>query len=142
MIRYNNIKVPNDFLEDIANYMNRVYGHRCKDNFFASCLGLFKAYDREVRVFWYTNRSPEQAGDFLSQFLKLGPERTTNYLTIVQNNMSGWETIMGLKREGHRIRLRGRGANRKAKVNAVGRTLNHCHDLPVSLSDTIAIYRR
>lgn len=67
MLNYNSYKVPTSYLEDIANYMNKVY--QCKGDMVTSVLGVLKAYDREIKVLWWTNQSPEEAGDFLSQFL-------------------------------------------------------------------------
>ena len=56
--------------------------------------------------------------------------------------MKGWEKIIRMKQDGLKLRLRGRGKNRKNRVNSAGRTLNYTSDLPINLSDSIAVYRR
>lgn len=40
----------------------------------------------------------------------------------------------------HSMKKRGRGTQRKQKVATIGKTLNFCHDIPVGLSEWVAVY--
>lgn len=127
----------NQVLEYLMNYKNRVSG-----DIVTSALAIFRTYDREIAVLYDIGYEPYQMASYLMKYLIFKPQRSDNYLTTVPNNAKGWERITRMKRQGLKLRLRGRGTNRKARVNAVGKTLNHSHDLPLNLSDSIAIYKR
>jgi hypothetical protein len=66
-------------------------------------------------------------------------------LLTVPNTPDGRLCISLLKKFVNRnliesIKVRGRGTDRKAKVKAIGGSLNFCHDIPLSVSDYLAVY--
>lgn len=134
--------IPNWYLENVLNYLNQKYADKVHGDIVTSVMGIFRTYDREIAVLWEIGYSSIQIGEFLKRYLNFKPEISERYIATVPNNMSGWEKIIKMKNDGLKLRLRGRGTNRKARVATIGRTLNSSHDLPISLSDRIAIYRR
>jgi hypothetical protein len=73
---------------------------------------------------------------------KIGKYQSERYIGTVPNDECGWEFIDRIKNSGAEVRLRGRHSNRKAAMAAVGLTPNYCNDIPVRLSERIAIYTR
>lgn len=146
----NYTQVQNQYMKDVADFM---YGYvdRVNGDLIDSILAIYSTYDREIRTLWDIGYSPEQTGVYLSSYLNFKPIVSSNYICTVPNNMKGWEKIFRIKRHGIdpdviyngiNVRLRGRGNNRRERMSAVGRILNQTHDLPVSLSDSIAVYKR
>jgi hypothetical protein len=73
--------------------------------------------------------------------MKKDKYRSDNYLLTVWNDENGWNIIKKLK-ENHSLKLRGRHPNRKLVMKLNGLKPNHCNDIPVNLSQTIAVYLR
>jgi len=71
--------------------------------------------------------------------------RSPNYLLTVKNDRLGWMLIEHLKMRTkgvYKIVLRGRHSNRKQVMRDNGLNSNWTNDIPVRLSERIAIYLR
>ncbi len=67
--------------------------------------------------------------------------RSEKFIITVRNTPLGWAIINALKSQ-FPIRLRGRHPNRKFIMHHNGLTPKLCGDIPVRLSEFIAVYMR
>lgn len=81
-----------------------------------------------------------------AQLIKLKRDILTGHghLCTITNNDKALLIIDALKKSykgtDAKIRLRGRGKNRKERCVMAGKNYNHCHDIPWKIADEIAIY--
>ena len=142
---YERFEVPTWYINAIADQLIERWADRSLYDITSSTICIINHYKREIKAMFHTCVEHTVAANFLEQFLVLKPyvvPVSENYICTVPNNAKGWEKIVDLKRSGMKIRLRGRGKNRKARMEAAGLNLNHTCDISYRIGDTIAIYKR
>lgn len=81
-----------------------------------------------------------------TQLIKLKREIRTGsgHLCTITRNDKALLVIDAIKKSykgtDAKVRLRGRGKNRRIRCLAAGKNYNHCHDIPWQIADDIAIY--
>ena len=121
----------------ITNYEDRFAK---RDNPKTEVQKVIATHEDEIMVLRDFGHTVVEVADYYARYLPL--KHVPSYIALVNNNMSGWEQIIALKKKygSKRLRLRGRGKNRAARLAVIGRELNKCHDLPIKCSDQIAVY--